>query len=296
MPSIGGKNCRPASPRVENSWSKPFPWVRPRYIKETITKESPNQSICSMESATSTLNEDISKIMSILQVVRSNEVADDNDNAIGAFTSYIRTVVENSSKIVPAKPDRKEPPRDVSELIRAKNAALLRANKYPTCKNRSHTHTLQPKALKMEGAVPTPALKRPNKSIAFDNRGNVECLADSIEHQCSENPSYDSEYVSKVDEKVRHRVSLQPKDDLDSITQDEVTWKEAVVIGIPKLEKPGDFRASYRPISLLRILGKLFEKTLETLLSEHLIGKDLKINNNLVLDLNILTPNKPSDY
>ncbi|GBP50673.1 hypothetical protein EVAR_34181_1 [Eumeta japonica] len=46
-----------------------------------------------------------------------------------------------------------------------------------------------------------------------------ECLADSIEHQCSDNPPYDLEHVRRVDEKVRHRVSLPSKDDLDPITQ-----------------------------------------------------------------------------
>ncbi|GBP43660.1 hypothetical protein EVAR_30494_1 [Eumeta japonica] len=56
-----------------------------------------------------------------------------------------RTVVKNSSRIVPANSDRKEQPRDVSELIRAKNAALCRAVKYPTCENRCHTRALQRK-------------------------------------------------------------------------------------------------------------------------------------------------------
>ncbi|GBP89489.1 RNA-directed DNA polymerase from mobile element jockey [Eumeta japonica] len=145
---------------------------------------------------------------------------DDIDNAIGALTSHITTVVENSSRKVPAKSDRKELPRDVIELIRDKNAALRRAGKYPTRENRSRARALQrrvkarikeikndnwsdlmaeispshqaywrlAKALKTEGAVPTPALKRPDNSIAFDDREKAECLADSIEHQCSENP------------------------------------------------------------------------------------------------------------
>ncbi|GBP69988.1 Probable RNA-directed DNA polymerase from transposon BS [Eumeta japonica] len=183
------------------------------------------------------------------------------------------------------------------------------------------------KALKTEGAVPTPALKRPDSSITFDDREKAECLADSIELQCSENPSVDSEHVRRVEEEVRQRVSLPSKDDLDPITLDEVSkhikalkirkapgkdsisskalkcfsaplvallvaifnaciqncyfstaWKEAVVIGIPKSGKPRDLPASYRPISLLSVLGKLFEKTLKTRLSEHLIGKGLLIN------------------
>ncbi|GBP41484.1 hypothetical protein EVAR_24402_1 [Eumeta japonica] len=49
----------------------------------------------------------------------------------------MRTVVDGRSRTVPANSDRKELPRDVKELIRAKNAALRRASKYPTCENRS---------------------------------------------------------------------------------------------------------------------------------------------------------------
>ncbi|GBP87573.1 hypothetical protein EVAR_65194_1 [Eumeta japonica] len=66
MPSsAGGKEVQP--PRVENSWNKPLPWVEPRHGKETVTKESPKKSLHNKESVTSTLGEDISTIMSILQ-------------------------------------------------------------------------------------------------------------------------------------------------------------------------------------------------------------------------------------
>ncbi|GBP53944.1 hypothetical protein EVAR_96622_1 [Eumeta japonica] len=70
---------------------------------------------------------------------------DDIDNAIGSLTSHIMTVVENSFRKVPAKSDRRELPRDVSELIMDKNAALCRAGKYPTCENRSRARALQRK-------------------------------------------------------------------------------------------------------------------------------------------------------
>ncbi|GBP71292.1 hypothetical protein EVAR_60858_1 [Eumeta japonica] len=70
---------------------------------------------------------------------------DDIDYAIGALTSHITTVVENSTRVVPTKSDRKELPRDVSKFIGAKNAALRRASKYPTCENRSHARSLQRK-------------------------------------------------------------------------------------------------------------------------------------------------------
>ncbi|GBP07034.1 Probable RNA-directed DNA polymerase from transposon BS [Eumeta japonica] len=53
---------------------------------------------------------------------------------------------------------------------------------------------------------------------------------------------------------------------------------EAEVIGIHKPGKPRDLPASYRPISLLSGLGKLFEKILKTRLSDHLLGKGLIID------------------
>ncbi|GBP89609.1 RNA-directed DNA polymerase from mobile element jockey [Eumeta japonica] len=180
---------------------------------------------------------------------------DDIDHAIGALINHIRTVVDNSSWVVPVNSDRKELPRHVSELIRAENAALRRAGTYPTCENRSHARDLQrkvkghmeevrkenssdliegispshqtywglAKALKTEGPVPVPALRKPEKSTAFDDREKAECLADNIEHQCSENPPYDLEHVRRVEEEVRHRVSHPPKDDLDPITHDDIS-------------------------------------------------------------------------
>ncbi|GBP51834.1 Probable RNA-directed DNA polymerase from transposon BS [Eumeta japonica] len=55
-------------------------------------------------------------------------------------------------------------------------------------------------------------------------------------------------------------------------------WKEAEVIGIHKPGKPRDLLASYRPISLLSGLAKLFETVLKTRLSNHLFGKGLIID------------------
>ncbi|GBP67599.1 Probable RNA-directed DNA polymerase from transposon BS [Eumeta japonica] len=55
-------------------------------------------------------------------------------------------------------------------------------------------------------------------------------------------------------------------------------WKEAVVIGIHKPGKPRDLPASYRPISLLSGLGKIYERILKSRLSEYLFSKGLIIN------------------
>ncbi|GBP33343.1 hypothetical protein EVAR_30933_1 [Eumeta japonica] len=172
------------------------------------------------------------------------------DNAIDALTNHIRTVVENSSRTLPGKSDRKEMPRDVNarmKEVRNENWSALMSEISPN--HKAYWGLL--KALKTEGAVPTPALKRPYK-----------------------NPQFAVEHVHRVEEEVRRRVSLPPKDDLDPITHDEVskdvqgikirkapgrdtisTWKEAVVTSIPKAGKPYDLPAIYRPISLLSVLG-----------------------------------------
>ncbi|GBP86541.1 RNA-directed DNA polymerase from mobile element jockey [Eumeta japonica] len=52
-------------------------------------------------------------------------------------------------------------------------------------------------------------------------------------------------------------------------------WKEAEVIGIHKPGKPHDLPASYRPISLLSGLGKIYERILKSRLSEYLFSKGL---------------------
>ncbi|GBP21610.1 RNA-directed DNA polymerase from mobile element jockey [Eumeta japonica] len=158
--------------------------------------------------------------------------------------------------------------------------------------------------------------------------GNNRPASDSIELQCSLNPAPpDLEHVNRVENEVLRRSSLPPKDDLPSVSADEVqklikelkprkapgldgvnnnaikcfsaplvallvaffnaciqnchfpeAWKEAVIIGIPKPGKPRDLPTSYRPISLLSGLGKLFEKVLNSRLSDHLLGNGLIIN------------------
>ncbi|GBP78138.1 Probable RNA-directed DNA polymerase from transposon BS [Eumeta japonica] len=51
-------------------------------------------------------------------------------------------------------------------------------------------------------------------------------------------------------------------------------WKKAVIIGV----KPRDFPSSFKPISLLSGLGKLFEKVFKTRLSDHLLGNGLIVD------------------
>ncbi|GBP67639.1 RNA-directed DNA polymerase from mobile element jockey [Eumeta japonica] len=145
------------------------------------------------------------------------ETTDEIDYAIGALTDHIATVVEDSSREVPAADSRRKLPEDVRVLLRAKNAAMRRASAYPTCEHRSCARALQrkvkariqefkndkwstfmeeitpshhaywklAKALKSDGYLPTPVLRKPDNTFAVDDREKAECLADSIEQQCS---------------------------------------------------------------------------------------------------------------
>ncbi|GBP34907.1 Probable RNA-directed DNA polymerase from transposon X-element [Eumeta japonica] len=156
----------------------------------------------------------------------------------------------------------------------------------------------------------------------------AECIADSIETQCSHvSPPHDIAHTNSIEEEVLQKISLEPKDDLTHVSLSEVqtlvksistrkapgldsvsnkaikcfsqsllsllvaifnaclqncyfpsAWKEAEVIGIHKPGKPRDLPASYRPISLLSSLAKLFERVLKTPLSNHLVGKGLIID------------------
>ncbi|GBP70608.1 Probable RNA-directed DNA polymerase from transposon BS [Eumeta japonica] len=289
-----------------------------------------------------------------------NDIAstDEIDFAIGALTNHVRTVVEESEREVPASSDRRKFPPDILELIRAKtqlcaaraHIPLLSTDPERELSKRSESsrsgirneswsdlmEEIKPshkafwavtKALKTEGYTLYPHSK-PDNSVAIDDAEIAECLADSIETQCSHaSPPHDIAHISRIEEEVLQKTSLEPKDDLALVSLSEVqtlvkslntrkapgldgisnkaikcfsipllsllvaifnacikncyfppAWKEAEVIGIHKPGKPRDLPASYRPISLLSGLGKLFEKILKTRLSDHLLGKGLIID------------------
>ncbi|GBP84111.1 Probable RNA-directed DNA polymerase from transposon X-element [Eumeta japonica] len=228
------------------------------------------------------------------------------DFAIGALTNHVRTVVEENEREVPASSDRRKFPPNIFELIRAKNAALRRASAYPTPEYRSRARALQrevkarvrefrneswsnlmekikpshkafwavTKALKTEGYTPLPPLKKPDNLVAIDDAEIAECLADSIETQRSHaSPPHDIAHISRIEEEVLQKTSLEPKRRSGSrLTQ------RSPNASIHKPGKPRNLPASYRPISLLGGLGKLFEKILKTRLGDHLLGKGLIID------------------
>ncbi|GBP81618.1 Probable RNA-directed DNA polymerase from transposon BS [Eumeta japonica] len=98
-----------------------------------------------------------------------------------------------------------------------------------------------------------PPLKNLIIPVAIDDAEIAECLAGSIETQCSHAfPPHDIVHISRIKE------------------------EEAEVIGIHKRETTRP-PASYRPISLLSGLETI-RKNLKTRLSDHLLGKGLIID------------------
>ncbi|GBP02276.1 Probable RNA-directed DNA polymerase from transposon BS [Eumeta japonica] len=113
-----------------------------------------------------------------------------------------------------------------------------------------------------------PALKKPDNDLAFDDQEKAEYLADSIELQCSLNPAPpDLEHVNRVENEVLRRSSLPPKDDLPSVSADEVqNSSELKPRKAPGLDGPPERSR------------QIFEKVLKSRLSDHLLGKGLIIN------------------
>ncbi|GBP59159.1 RNA-directed DNA polymerase from mobile element jockey [Eumeta japonica] len=181
-----------------------------------------------------------------------------------------------------------------------------------------------PKLLNRTATSPYPPLRTPT-TLAFEDREKLSVSPTALKDNAHTSPH--DPYTSRIEEEVRQKVSLDPKDDLDPVTLDEVkglvknlktrkapgldgisnkaikcfsspllallvaifnaclkncyfpeVWKDAVIIGIPKPGKPRDLPASYRPISLLSSLGKLYEKILKSRLSDHLFKKGLIID------------------
>lgn len=285
----------------------------------------------------------------------------ETDQAIDAFTSHLQTVIKDCTRQVSAANDRRWVlPVEVRRLLTAKNAAIRAHDMYPTEANRSRMRTLQKevkkriaeirnndwntlleeispshvayyklaRTLKADGCISMPPLTRPNQPPAFDDDEKAECLASSLESQCS--PSLepvDPDHLATVDSTVERLASLPPVDLLPPTNVPEVqsiikglrtksapgadgisnkllknltgpllyllvmilnaamasctfpaAWKSAVVIGIRKPNKPASNPTSYRPISLLSSLGKIYERLLLRRLKDIITSKGLFID------------------
>ena len=280
--------------------------------------------------------------------------------AISCLVSHIDSAISNSTREVSVSSSRRKLPDDIRELMRQRNAAIRAHDARPTEANRSIMRSLHrqvresvrewknddwatvlseirpshvsywrvAKALKTEPPKAIPPFPRPNMPPAFEDGEKAECLADTLEQQCSlsQFPA-DPVHAFHVESEICIR-GLQPlTDELPPVSDDEVrlhinklktrsspghdginnralkalppalitllaaifntlithchfpsSWKEAVVIGIPKPGKPLSDPSSFRPISLLPCLGKLYERILASRLKDYLFTNNLLIN------------------
>ncbi|XP_045533955.1 uncharacterized protein LOC106720251 [Papilio machaon] len=263
--------------------------------------------------------------------------------AIGSLTSHIQTAIKDCSRQMPESDNQRWAlPPDARDLLRRKNAATRAHDLYPTESNRKQLRKLQrevktriaairnerwdstlrnikpshlafwklPKSLKGDTYSTMPPLSRPNTTPAMLDEEKAECLADSLEAQCS--PSslpVDPDHLRRVNSEVDRRKNEPLLDSIPPVTSDEVEeliknlrprkapgsdgitnrvaklfpvaiiqllvaiynaamtkgvfpseWKDAEVIGFLKPSKPPSNPTSYRPISLLKTLGKIYER------------------------------------
>jgi Reverse transcriptase (RNA-dependent DNA polymerase)/Endonuclease-reverse transcriptase len=285
----------------------------------------------------------------------------DANDAIGALTSHLGSAVNQASRQVPVMDDhRMKLPDALRRLLRAKNAAIRAYDVFPSEENRCRMRALRrdvrrrigeyrnnqwdkllreiepthqaywrlARSFKADTVVSMPPLRKPDDSIAFNDDEKSECLADSMETQCSPSTLLcDPDHIAHVDREVERLSAAPPTTSLRPTTVDEVrtlikglkprsapgadgisnkvlkvlptqlicllvaifnsamsncifpaSWKEADVIGIHKPGKDASAPSSYRPISLLKSLGKLYERILVTRLKEFVFSNDILID------------------
>ncbi|GBP97725.1 RNA-directed DNA polymerase from mobile element jockey [Eumeta japonica] len=234
-----------------------------------------------------------------------NDIAstDEIDFAIGALTNHVRTVVEESEREVPASSDRRKFPPDILELIRAKTQ-LCAASAYPTPEYRSRARSSNevkarvresemrvgatswrklnhptkrfgqlPKRFKT-GIYPYTPTQKPDNSVAIDDAEIAECLADSIETQCSHASLRTTSLISVASRKRFSKTSLEPKDDLAPVSLSEV---QTLVKSLNTRKAPGLDGISNKAIKcfsipLLSLLVAIFNACIKLLFSSCLGG------------------------
>lgn len=268
------------------------------------------------------------------------------DQAIDSFTNYLNAIRSEASREVSAEDIQSRPlPRELRELLTRKNRAIRTYSNHPSAENRQILRDLcneskqriaefrensfrdlmgeiEPshlaywklaKCLKSDACWTIPPLDRPDHSTpALEDSEKVECLASSLESQCSPSLLHtDEAHITWVDSEVDRRSRLPVTSPVTPVSVKEVSdlvrrlrirkapgadgvsnrilrllpetlllllvgifnaalanahfpaaWKGATVIGIAKPGKPRSSPASYRPISLLSSLGKLYERIL----------------------------------
>ena len=213
-------------------------------------------------------------------------------------------------------PDRKSALQYFHRAVR-KRIAELRSQKWDDLMSEiSPTHQAYwklTKKLKSDTQSIMPPLNRVDLPPAFEDEEKAECLAESLESQCTPTVDHvDYVHIAAVDREIERRNAQPPSDPpLEPVKAAEVesiikalkvrkapgsdgisnrvlkhfsvplvyllvsifnaamsncsfpdSWKNADVIGIHKPGKKSTEPSSYRPISLLSSLGKIYERLL----------------------------------
>ncbi|GBP33142.1 Centrin-1 [Eumeta japonica] len=106
---------------------------------------------------------------------------------------------------VPASSDHQKHPVDVLKLLRTKNGALRRSSAYPTAE------------YKIQSSSPP--------MLTLDDAEVAKFLADSVESQCPflyVSLSNNILHIYRIEEEVRYKASLEPKDDLPPVSFSEI--------------------------------------------------------------------------
>ncbi|GBP58584.1 Probable RNA-directed DNA polymerase from transposon BS [Eumeta japonica] len=207
-----------------------------------------------------------------------------------ALTNHVRTVVEESEREVPASSDRRKFPPDILELIRAKTQ-LCAARAYPTPEYRSRARALQREVkarvreFRNESWSDLMEEIKPSHKAAIDDAEIAECLADSIETQCSHASLRTTSLISVASRKRFSKTSLEPKDDLAPVSLSEVqtlvkSLNTRKAPGLDGIHKPGNHATScqLQTDQPPERSGQTIRKILKTRLSDHLLGKGLIID------------------
>lgn len=207
----------------------------------------------------------------------------DIDVAVGSVAGHVQSVLADCSRQIPAALDRHWIlPEDIRDSITVKNAAMRRYSSAPTDPNRIAMRSLQrqvrdkvaewrdrrwddfldglkpshqafwklQRSLKSETVSVMKPLNRPNQPPAFDDDEKSECLADSLQAQCS--PSTlpcDPAHLLEVDSELARRQALPPSDPpLALVTEQEV---RDIIKSLPPRKAPGSDGITNRVIKLL---------------------------------------------
>ncbi|GBP61153.1 hypothetical protein EVAR_46805_1 [Eumeta japonica] len=113
----------------------------------------------------------------------------------------------------------------------------------------------------------TKAGAKPNVPIK-DYAKIVECLTDSIEHQCSRFPPHVITYINRIEEEVQNKASLESKDDLPLVFLSKVQKlvKYLKTEKAPSLDDISNKAIKCFSLPLLRLLVVIFNACLKKLL------------------------------